>query len=265
MKRIIAFGLIALAACGPRKVHEEPIMVNGDRVKGVDDAVAVAETRSEAGQIAASQRRDSIAAAAHGSCRGAVCASLARGEIALGMNETQVMAATRTTHDAWSVRNSGNSTVMVAQRPSLTPRDALGEVAMVQLVDGRVGSYSYREAQGMRVVTSPAEASAEGRARAVSETLVREGDQLIAAGDRAAALDRYDRASVLRPNDAMLQYRIATLLDQQLRPIEAVVRYQRFLHQLEIEKIQATGDANAKLANAIAHARERVIVLERNR
>jgi hypothetical protein len=32
---------------------------------------------------------------------------------------------------------------------------------------------------------------------------------------------------------------------------------------LELEKIQAVGEAYGNLANAIAHARERVIVLER--
>jgi hypothetical protein len=61
----------------------------------------------------------------------------------------------------------------------------------------------------------------------------------------------------------MLQYRIATLLDLQLRPIEALMRYQRFLLSLEVQRIQAQGDAYAKLAEAIARARERVIVLEK--
>ncbi|NIP80796.1 MAG: hypothetical protein GWM90_16900, partial [Gemmatimonadetes bacterium] len=42
-----------------------------------------------------------------------------------------------------------------------------------------------------------------------------------------------------------------------------LIRYQLFLHQLELERIEAVGDAYAKLADAIAHARERVIILER--
>jgi hypothetical protein len=61
----------------------------------------------------------------------------------------------------------------------------------------------------------------------------------------------------------LVEYRIATVLDKQLRPIEALIRYQLFLHQLELEKIRATGEAYGHLASAIAHARERVIVLER--
>lgn len=112
-------------------------------------------------------------------------------------------------------------------------------------------------------MSSAADATTEGRARATADALVREGDAFTAAGDAAAALDRYDRALVLSPNDAMLQYRVATLLDQQLRPVEALMRYQRFLQQLELQRIEAVGDANAKLADAIARAQQRVIVLER--
>lgn len=264
MKTIIAMGVVVLAACGPRKVHEEPIMVNGDRVPSVDGAVATAGANAQASQSATASRRDSLAAAALGSCSGTVCGALARGEVAIGMTEMQVMAATKTTPEAWSVRRAGNGSVMVAFAAGLAPRDASGEVVMVQLAGGRVKSVSYRESQGLRVVDGPADLTAEGRAMAASDALLREGDALIAAGDRTGALDRYDRASVLRPHDAMLQYRIATLLDQQLRPIEAHVRYLRFLHQLEIEKIQATGEANAKLAQAIAHAKERIIVLEKH-
>jgi hypothetical protein len=62
----------------------------------------------------------------------------------------------------------------------------------------------------------------------------------------------------------MVQYKIATLLDQQLRPIEALMRYKRFLHQMELERINAVGDAYAKQADAIARARERIIVLEKH-
>nr|MCU0618954.1 hypothetical protein [Gemmatimonadaceae bacterium] len=81
--------------------------------------------------------------------------------------------------------------------------------------------------------------------------------------DRARALDRFDRASVLKGDDALLQYRIATLLDQQLRPLEASIRYQRFLNDEKIRLIRARGDANAQLADAIARAQQRLIVLER--
>jgi hypothetical protein len=61
----------------------------------------------------------------------------------------------------------------------------------------------------------------------------------------------------------MLQYRVATLLDLQLRPVEALMRYQRFLQQLELQRIDAVGTANAKLAEAIALAQQRIVVLQR--
>jgi hypothetical protein len=48
-----------------------------------------------------------------------------------------------------------------------------------------------------------------------------------------------------------------------LRPREAELRYQLFLHRLEIEKIEAIGNANARLADAIVQARQRLIVLEK--
>ena len=83
------------------------------------------------------------------------------------------------------------------------------------------------------------------------------------AGGDWYVFDRYDRALVFLPNDAMLQYRVATLLDLQLRPVEALIRYQRFLQQLELQRIEAIGNANAKLADAIARAQQRIIVLER--
>jgi len=92
---------------------------------------------------------------------------------------------------------------------------------------------------------------------------VQEGDALAAAGDVTAALERYDRASILVRDDAMVQYRIATALDKLLRPVEAQIRYRLFLHQIELQRIEAVGSANAKLADAIARAQQRLIVLER--
>jgi alkylation response protein AidB-like acyl-CoA dehydrogenase len=56
---------------------------------------------------------------------------------------------------------------------------------------------------------------------------------------------------------------MATSLDKLLRPIEASLRYRLFLHQLELEKIAAVGSANAKLAEAIAYAQQRIVVLDR--
>jgi len=254
----------AVAACnGPRVIHEPPVLRNGARVGGGDSLVQATAAATGAERDAATARRDELLATASANCAPAICAALSRGELALSMTEAQVLAATRSAESAWSVRRTGDAAVMVARYADAAPRDAAGQVAMVQLAGGRVSSYAYREPQGLRVVSTPAEATAEGRALATSEALIREGDDFNAAGDRARALDRYDRALVLRPNDAMLNYRVATLLDLQLRPLEASMRYQRFLQELQLQRIEAIGDANAKLAEAIAHAQQRLIVIER--
>mgnify|MGYP006178576265 CR=1 FL=1 len=71
------------------------------------------------------------------------------------------------------------------------------------------------------------------------------------------------RAHVLKPEDPMITYRVATSLDKMLRPREAEIQYRLFLHQLELERIDALGDAYAKIAEAMAYARERIVVLER--
>jgi len=259
-----AAATVALAACnGPRRIHERPIMVNGDRVGSADATIQSVTASAAAERETAAARRDSLRAVAASNCAPTVCAALARGELALSMTAAQVMAATGSTESAWSVRDAGGATVMVARTLDAPPRDATGEVAMVQLASGRVTSYSYREPQGLRVVSTPADTTLAGRSRAVADALIREGDALNAAGDRVKALDRYDRALVLQPNDPMLQYRVATLLDLQLRPIEALMRYRRFLQELELQRIEAVGDANAKLADAIARAQQRIIILER--
>jgi tetratricopeptide (TPR) repeat protein len=264
---IMRIGILALlllaAACTPARVNERPIIRQGDRVAPADAAVQQTRAEIERDRREADDRRDALAASAMADCAPAVCAAIARGEIALGMTETQVLAATRTTEGAWQVRDAAGTGVMMPRTRSAAPRDGIGEVAMVQLRDGRVSTYSYHEAQGVRVVSSPVDATTQGRAAALADMLVREGDDLAARGQLDQALNRYDRAHVLRPDDALTEYRIATVLDKQLRPIEALIRYQLFLHQLEIEKIRARGEAFGHLAAAIAHARERVIVLER--
>ncbi|HEX6306790.1 MAG TPA: hypothetical protein VFZ69_01315 [Longimicrobiales bacterium] len=255
--------VLALAACAPRRVHEPPILENGDRVPSSDAVVESARQEAARTQREATAQRDAVTASALATCAPDICAAITRGELALGMTETQVMAATRTTEAAWSTRDAGEATVMVPVSRTAAPRDAAGELGMVQLRNGRVASYSYNEAQGVRVVSSPADATTAGRASALAEMLLREGDDYVARGEFDMALNRYDRAQVLRPADPEIDYRIATVLDKSLRPIEALMRYQLFLHRLEIEKIQAVGEAYGNLANAIAHARERVIVLER--
>ena len=261
--RLVVLGLLAAAACSPKRIDERPIMTMGQVVPDADARVAATAVESAAERNSMQARRDSIAIAAVSGCAAAVCEALGRGEVALGMNEAQVMAATRTTDAAWTVRRSAGSAVLVPRHSEELPRDIIGSVAMVQLRNGTVASYTYRDGRGLRVVSTPAAASAEARTAAMADALVREADEMAANGDMVGALDRYDRAATLKPQDAMLEYRIASILDRSLRPMEAVIRYRRFLHQLELEKIEAVGDAHAKMADAIARARERIIILEK--
>lgn len=254
----------AIAACAnPKRVHEEPITVmrNGERIEAPVRAMDAAATQSVDARIQGRERRDSIAAAAFAQCAPTTCAALGRGELSIGMTEAQVLAATRSTELAWTARRSGGVTVLAPRDADAGPRDAVGPVALVQLAGGTVSSLTYQEPQGLRTVSAPADVADANRVRA--EALVREGDALAAAGDFTAALERYDRASVVSRADAELQYKMATSLDKLLRPIEASLRYRLFLHQLELQKIEAVGNANAKLAEAIAHAQQRIVVLDR--
>ena len=256
---------LAALGCGAatKRIDEGPITImrNGARVPDPTRATDAATTEALEAGIAGRERRDSIAAVAYASCAGDVCAALGRGEIALGMSEAQVLTATRTTDVAWTARHGDGVTVLVPRDADAAPRDAVAPVALVQLAGGRVASITYREPQGLRAVTSVVDVTAANRIRAVA--LVKEGDALAAAGDFTAALERYDRASVVDTADAMLQYKLATSLDKLLRPREAELRYRLFLHRLELEKIETVGNANAKLADAIAQARQRIIVLEK--
>ena len=253
-----------LAGCAnPKRIDEGPLAVmrNGDRVEGPTRTADAATTQSMESQIAGRERRDSLTAVAFANCAPGVCAALGRGELSLGMTEAQVLAATRSTDIAWTARRSGGVSVLAPRDAGAGPRDAIGPIALVQLAGGAVASVTYREPQGLRTVSSAQDVTEANRARA--DALVKEGDALAAAGDFTAALDRYDRASVVNRADAELQYKMAASLDKLLRPIEAQLRYKLFLHQLELQKIDAVGNANAKLADAIARARERVIVLEK--
>lgn len=255
---------VLLAACnGPRRIHERPMIQNGERTPSQDRIIASAAADGMSDNAALTQARDSVYAKAVATCRGTICASVVKGEISLGMTPAQAMAATRTAPAAWTLRESGAATVMVPRVLGNSPHDATGEVVMVQFDDERVNAISYRETQGIRVVSSAADTSMDGRSAAIADALIREGDQFNAAGDRVRALDRYDRALALKRADPMLEYKVATMLDLQMRPVEAQIRYQRFLHSLEIERIQAQGTANAQMADAIARAQQRLIVLER--
>ncbi len=255
---------LAAAACAnPKRIDEGPIAVmrNGERVSPPVRAIDAATTQALDAGIIGRERSDSLAAVAYGNCAPSVCAALGRGEVALGMTDAQVFAATRTTELAWTARRSGSVTVLAPRDADVAPRDAVAAVALVQLAGGTVASLTYREPQGLRTVSSASDVSTANLARAAA--LTKEGDAMAAAGDFTAALERYDRASVVSEADATLQYKMATALDKLLRPREAELRYRLFLHRLELETIDAQGTANAKLADAIAQARERIIVLDR--
>jgi tetratricopeptide (TPR) repeat protein len=251
------------AGCATKRIDEMPITImrNGDRVAEPTRATDAATTEALNARLEGRERRDSMAAAAYAGCAPDICAALGRGEIAIGMNEAQVMATTRSTDLAWTVRRSGGVAVLAPRDDEAGPRDAVAPVALVQIADGAVSSVTYREPQGLRTVSSAADVSNANRARAVA--LTKEGDALAAAGDFTGALERYDRASVVDRADPELEYKMATSLDKLLRPREAELRYTLFLHRLELEKIDAVGNANARLAEAIAQARQRLIILEK--
>lgn len=250
-----------LAACTPARVRERPILVNSDRVANTDSIVAAAAARGEADRARIEARRDSLNQVAMSTCNGGICAALARGEVVLGMNSAQVMAATKTTPEAWTVRVAGPATVMTPRSLARSPRDNSGELAMVQLANGGVSTYAYRERQGLRVVSTPEDTSITARNKVLADRLQKEGDDFLSAGDRALALDRYDRALLLNPDDYGLEYKVASLLDLQLRPVEALMRYQRFLQQLELERIEARGNQAAKLNEAVVRAQQRIVIL----
>ena len=257
---LLAAGLMACAPY-PQRVREAPVMVNGDKVPAADAATASPMIAAERAAMKASV--DSIYAVATIGCAAATCESIARGEIALGMNETQVLAATRTTPSAWVMRTTGGEGVMVPAMRTAPPSDKVGEVVMVQLDGGRAAVLSRRGPQGILVSSRPQDATAAGQAKASAAALIREGDDLVASNDLAGALNRYDRASVLDPDAGETQFKAARLLDLQMRPQEALMRYQRFLLSLDIERIRAQGDASAKMAEAIAMAQQRIVVLEK--
>ncbi len=258
---------LASAGCASqgKRIDERAITLvrNGELVGTPTRALDAATTRALEAGSEGRVKRDSLAAVAFGSCAPAVCAALGRGELTLGMTEAQVYTATRTTDVAWTLRRSGGVAVLSPRDADAGPRDAVAPVALVQIAGGAVASLTYREPQGLRTVAASADASDANRVRAAA--LRAEGDALAAAGEFTGALERYDRASVVHRADAELQYKMATALDKLLRPMEAELRYTLFLHQLELEKIDAVGNANARLAEAIAQARQRLVVLDQRR
>ncbi len=265
---VVAAAALALAAgaCGPRIRPLQPVMDNGEVVPSRSERVVdEARATGEAERARLDEERSRAEVAALASCAPAACDAIARGEVTLGMSEAQVHAATRTTASAWDTRGNGRAQVMTGRGDVALPSDAVGSIAYLTLQNGAVRGITYREPQGFRTVARPADATAAGRASAQAEALLREGDDFALRGDFGGALDRYDRADVISPGDPVTTLRIARALDKALRPYEATIRYQMFLHQMELERIRATGEAYGNMAAAIAEARERVVVLERRR
>ncbi|HET7460507.1 MAG TPA: hypothetical protein VFJ82_04640 [Longimicrobium sp.] len=260
-----ALAALGAAACAPRMQPVRAVQPNGAIVRSTQDddiAHARAQGQSERTRLAAEQ--DAVQGQALAACTPMLCNAIARGELAVGMTREQVMAATHSGPAAWEERGGGGITTLTPPDEGRAPHDVLGEVAFVTLQNGRVSGYAYREPQGVRLVSSAADATAEGTARARAQALLREGDELAMAGDFNRALNYYDRADIISPNDPAVTLRMARALDKQLRPYEALIRYQLFLHQLEIERIHAYGDAYAQYGAAVAEARSRILVLERS-
>lgn len=254
---------LLLVACSPypQRIEQPTTIPNNAVVPAVD--VAAGSTAIQMDQARLRASADSVYAVALARCQPAHCEAIARNEITIGMSEAQVMAASRTAPQAWMVRRVGDFSMMVPMSPSASPRDKAGQVMMVQVQGGQAAVISRRGPQGISVVSTPQDATAEAQARAAAEALVREGDDLVASNDLDGALNRYDRASVLDPDAPTIEYKAARLLDLQLRPQEALMRYQRFLLSMDIERIRAQGEASARMAEAIALAQQRIVVLEK--
>jgi tetratricopeptide (TPR) repeat protein len=257
-------GLAAITACGPHLRPLEQTMDNGEVLRPEGDAVVErARVEGELQRERLADQRAAAAATALTTCTPEICEAISRGELAIGMTEAEVLAATRTTPQAWDTRGTGGVMMMSARQAGRTPGDAVARIAFVSFQNGQVSSYTYREPNGFRTVNDQADATYAGRSAARADALLEQGDEYAAAGNLDLALQRYDQADILRPGNSETTLRIATTLDKQLRPIEAILRYQLFIHQLEIEKINARGDAAAKIAEAIARAHERIVVIER--
>ncbi len=260
----LLLGVILLAAaCAPypQRIDQPVALPNNANVPQVDPANAAIGSQTAYAMMRYSA--DSVYAVAIRGCSQGVCDAIGRGEIILGMTPEQVMAASRTGPQAWVLRRFDGFGTMVPASPNASPYDRVGQVMVVQLERGASAVVSRRGPQGIMVVSNPQDETTQARARAQAEALVREGDDLVAANDMAGALNRYDRASVLDPSQPEIEYKAARLLDLQLRPQEALMRYQRFLLSMDLERIKAQGEASARMAEAIALAQQRIVVLQR--
>lgn len=260
-----AAALVTVAACSQK--YQQPRIQD---VETIQPNLGTTANTQRADEAAAGRRADSVRAAiaqqaggyhaqAMATCTGEVCAAIGRNELALGMSRAGVFSVTSSMPDGWVIRGTETSGSMMPVSRNL--KDRVSEVAMVTFRDGRVVSYTYRDNTGLRTVAAPQDATMEGRRRAQAAALLEQGDQLVAAGRPDEALARYDQADVVDPNNPGTTLRIAKLLDQQMRPLEALMRYQKFLHEMEIDRINAHGRANAELAAAVVAAQARVVHL----
>lgn len=259
-------GAIMLGGCyrGP-EVGGIPVAQNNPaNIPDNQEAYArAASHRADSLRTALANESSEVTLAAMSSCTPDICAAVGRRELALGMSPAQVLVATNSSRAAWLVRGTeSEGTMMPSTSSNARIADRVSEVVMVTFRGGRAISYTYREPAGLRTVAAPADATSAGRRRALAQSLLEQGDQLVAAGRSDAALARYDQADVIDPNDPGTTLRIAKLLDQQMRPVEALMRYQKFLHEMDIDRINAVGRANAELAGAVVAAQARVVHLQ---
>jgi tetratricopeptide (TPR) repeat protein len=270
MNRKIATLLIlsASAGCAGKRIagldemqaEKGPV---GGSATSQQDASAAAARQADAVRAEIAQQANAANSEATATCTPAICAAIGRHEMALGMSQAQVLAATQTISGAWDIRGTQtNGTMMKSATNNMMIKDAVGEVMMVTIRDGKTVAYTYREPSGLRSVTSPEDATTEGRRKALALNLLNTGDELMASGQKEKALERYDQADVINPNDPATTLRIARIIDQQNRPLEALMRYQKFLHEMDIERINAKGKANAELAGAITMAQHRIVTLQ---
>jgi hypothetical protein len=269
MNRKLATLLLLAAAAGcQRKIEGLDEMKPVSRPPGgsatsQQDAIAAAQRQSDSIRSSISQQANAANSEATATCTPAICAAIGRHEMALGMSQAQVMAATQTVPGAWDIRGTATNGTMISSTTGKTMiKDAVGEVTMVALRDGKTVSYTYREPAGLRSVSSPEDATTEGRRKALATSLLNQGDELMSTGRVDDALNRYDQADAISPNDPATTLRIARIIDKQNRPIEALMRYQKFLHEMDIDRINATGKANAELAGAITMAQHRIVTLQ---
>lgn len=261
---LVVLTIGVLSACAQPIRPLARVMTNGEILPSQgEETTQRARVEGEIAREQLAEQRGVATAAALATCSPEICEAITRGEVVLGMSEAQVLAATRTTAHSWDTRHSGGVTLMTGHADAPAPSDVVAPLAFVNMQNGRVASYTYREPHGFRTVATAADATSAGRAAAQADAMLRAGDDYAAAGDLARALDRYDRADILRPGHPETNLRIAATLDKQLRPYEAVLRYRMFIHQMELERLRAEGEVAARIAEAIARAHERIVVIER--